>query len=103
MTKECKKEKFIRLAERRVTKTLQELRKVGNLAAPNYEYTEEQVKAIIAALQDAVINIGVRFNAPCSAENESFSFVDWIPNGDVEPEDESLEDFETTTHTDENA
>lgn len=96
--KETKKEKFIRLAEKRVTKSLQELRKVGNLAGPTYQYTEEQVKAILVALNDGISNISVRFDEPCSAENESFSFVDWIPDSEVEPED----DIETIVHTDTN-
>ena len=105
--KESKKEKFIRLAEKRVTKALQELRKIGNLAGPTYEYAVEQVKAIITALNDAVAQISIRFDAPCSAENEDFHFVDWIPNGDGEVESaddyENLEGYETTIHTDENA
>ena len=104
MTKESKSEKFVRLAESRVTKVLSELRKVGNLAAPNYEYTEKQVKALITALNDGVSNISVRFNEPCSAENEDFKFVDWIANGDDEIDQPTDEDggIETTFHNDKN-
>lgn len=104
MTKESKKEKFIRLAEKRVTKVLAEFRKVGNLAGPTYEYTEEQVKAIITALNDGISNISVRFGEPCSAENESFSFIDWIPDSEVEPDDDDEDDngVETIVHNDKN-
>jgi len=100
MADESKVGKFVRLAEKRVTKALQELRKIGNLAGPTYEYTEEQVKAIIGCLYDAVDKINLRFGEPCPAENESFLFVDWLVD-EVEPEDENLEDYETTIHTDE--
>ena len=96
---ETKAQKFVRLAESRVTKVLAELRKVGNLAAPNYEYTEKQVKAIILALNTAISDVGIRFSEPCSAEDEAFSFVDWMTY-ETEPEDESLDDYETIIHND---
>ena len=104
MTKESKSEKFVRLAEERVTKALGELRKIGNLAGPVYEYTEKQVQAIITALNDGISNISVRFDEPCSAENEDFKFVDWIVDGDYEIDnglDENDDDIETIVHTDE--
>lgn len=107
MADETKQERFVRLAEKRVTKALAELRKIGNLAGPTYEYTEKQVKAIMMALERAVRDIADRFAEPCPADNESFSFVDWIvENGDHGIDKELDEDgddgIETTVHSDEN-
>ena len=96
---ETKAEKFVRLAEKRVTKALQELRKVGNLAAPAYEYTDKQVKAILTTLSSAIGDIDVRFHHPCSAEDESFSFEDWMTD-EGEPEDD--DGIETVVHDDKN-
>jgi len=100
MISESKSERFIRLAEKRVTNALTELRKIGNLAGPAYEYTEKQVQAIITALNDGISNINVRFDKPCSAEDEDFKFEDWIEAG-TDSEDEDLEGYETIIHTDE--
>ena len=105
--KESKSEKFIRLAESRVTKTLNELRIVGNLCAPAYEYTKEQVRAILTVLEYAVEDINLRFGEPGPAENEDFKFVDWIQPDDSDDSDDSVgfneddDDIETIIHNDE--
>tara|TARA_B100001175_G_C19476488_1_gene624631 strand:+ start:1274 stop:1489 length:216 start_codon:yes stop_codon:yes gene_type:complete len=50
-----KNEKFIDLAEKRVNKTLNDLKLIRNLSNKNsYEYTEEQSKKIIRALQQEI-------------------------------------------------
>lgn len=50
-TPETKREKFVRLAERRVNSILEGLRKLGNLAdSRNYQYSEEDTKKIFFAL-----------------------------------------------------
>ena len=47
-----KSEKFIELAEKRVNKTLNDLKLIRNLSNKNsYDYTEEQTRKIIRALQ----------------------------------------------------
>ena len=47
-----KNEKFIELAEKRVNKTLNDLKLIRNLSNKNsYDYTEEQTRKIIRALQ----------------------------------------------------
>ncbi|MDB9975563.1 hypothetical protein OAE24_05270 [Candidatus Thioglobus sp.] len=47
-----KSAKFIELAEKRVNKTLNELKLIRNLSNKNYyEYTDDQAKKIIRALQ----------------------------------------------------
>lgn len=53
-----KREKFIELAESRVKKTITNLRLIGNLSRKNnYEYTNEDVKKIIAALDKELKNV----------------------------------------------
>lgn len=53
-----KREKFIELAESRVKKTITNLRLIGNLSRKNnYEYTNEDVKKIISALEKEMRNV----------------------------------------------
>lgn len=49
---ETKREAFRRLAERRTNAVLQRVRVLGNLSNPYaYEYTDEDVRAIFAAIE----------------------------------------------------
>lgn len=53
-----KREKFIELAESRVKKTITNLRLIGNLSRKNnYEYTDDDVKKITAALDKELKNV----------------------------------------------
>ena len=51
---ESKAEKFVRLAEPRVNRACKAISMIGHLAASSYEYTEQQVDAMFAAMQDAL-------------------------------------------------
>ena len=52
MAKETKQEKFIRLAIKRTNSALEDLRLIGNLSNKMiYEYTDEQVEKIFAAIE----------------------------------------------------
>ncbi len=53
--KETKKEKFIRLAEKRTNKALEAIRLLGNLSNKNvYEYKQEEVEKIFNALDKEI-------------------------------------------------
>lgn len=53
--KETKREKFVRLAEARTNKILDQIRLLGNLSNKgNYDYTDEDVRKIFAALDKEV-------------------------------------------------
>tara|TARA_B100000242_G_C42615646_1_gene290355 strand:- start:9 stop:263 length:255 start_codon:yes stop_codon:yes gene_type:complete len=53
-----KREKFIELAESRVKKAITNLRLIGNLSRKNnYDYTDEDVKKITAALEKELKNV----------------------------------------------
>lgn len=49
---ESKAERFVRLAEPRVSRACKAISLIGNFATGDYEYTEQQVDAMFAALQD---------------------------------------------------
>jgi hypothetical protein len=51
---ETKAEKFRRLANNRTTEALDTIERIGNLAGPSYEYTEDQVAALEKALRDGL-------------------------------------------------
>lgn len=52
MSARDKSTKFIELANKRVNRTIKDMQLIGNLAnRQNYEFTEEQAKKIVKALQ----------------------------------------------------
>ena len=51
---ESKAERFVRLAEPRVNRACKAISMIGHLAASSYEYTEQQVDAMFAAMQEAL-------------------------------------------------
>jgi len=65
-----KRENFVRLAEARVTKAQQSIRIIGNLAnRGNYEYSDEDVRQILAALQAEINDVKERFrNQPTKSD-----------------------------------
>lgn len=57
-----KRDRFVRLAEARVPKAMHSIRIIGNLAnTGNYEYSEEDVRKIVGALQGAVNDLKRQF------------------------------------------
>ena len=61
------RERFVRLAEARVTKVRQTLRLIGNLSnRHNYEYTDEDVKDIISALDAEMKVLRAKFQTELS-------------------------------------
>jgi hypothetical protein len=57
-----KRDNFIRLAEGRVARAIDSIRVIGNLSnRSNYEYTEEDSKRIIDALQSEITALKVQF------------------------------------------
>jgi len=61
---ETSREKFIRLAEKRVTRAIDDIRLIGNLAdRSNYDYDDAQVAAIFSALRSEMSACNKRFQA----------------------------------------
>lgn len=59
-----KREKFVSLAEKRVTRTIKDIRLIGNLSNKNnYSYAEKDVRKIISVLEDEIKTLKARFAA----------------------------------------
>ena len=59
-----KREKFVSLAEKRVTRTIKDIRLIGNLSNKNnYSYEEKDVRKIISTLEDEIKTLKARFAA----------------------------------------
>ena len=64
-----KRDNFIRLAEGRVTRAIDSIRVIGNLSnRSNYEYTEQDSKRIIDALQSEITALKVQFKPKANAK-----------------------------------
>ena len=61
---ETKREKFVRLAEKRMDSILKGIELMGNLSnSNNYEYTQEDLNKIIKTLKSAVSDLEHTYNA----------------------------------------
>lgn len=67
------RERFIILAEKRVTKVIKGIRLVGNLSnKTNYSYTDEHVKKIISTLEAEIRKLRQRFETQSGPDNITF-------------------------------
>ena len=69
---ETPEEKFYRLATSRVNHILDHLRILGNLASPNYRFTDEQIARIFEVIDETVHERKIRFR-PRKKREVSFS------------------------------
>ena len=61
-TKETDREKFLRLAGKRVPAAIKAIRLIGNLSnKSNYDYTETDVRKIVNALQEELYDCKKKF------------------------------------------
>jgi len=71
--KKEKRERFVRLAVKRVNRAIRDIRLIGNLSnRAVYEYTEEDSRKIVRALQKEVENVRARFGGPGDAGDNEF-------------------------------
>lgn len=69
-----KKAKFVELANNRVNRTIKDLRLIGNLSSrASYEYTDEEAKKIIRALQREIDDLKLRFRGEDQSDDNLFS------------------------------
>jgi len=67
------RDKFVKLAERRVNKAIKMIDLIGNLSnRSNYSYTEEDVKKIMKVLNGAVKEVESRFESSASNKRDTF-------------------------------
>ena len=68
-----KRNRFVRLAENRVSRAINSIRLIGNLSnKSNYSYTDADVRAIISALQSEINNLKGQFNKKDSKYSDQF-------------------------------
>jgi hypothetical protein len=68
------REKFVELANKRVTKAIKDLRLIGNLANRRaYKYTENDAKKIVRALQRELDVLKSRFRGDEGDEDSIFT------------------------------
>ncbi len=73
MAKVDNRNKFIELAEKRVRRSLKDIRLIGNLSnRSNYSYTEEDARKIYRALKGAVDEVKARFDRKGDEEEIEF-------------------------------
>jgi len=69
-----KRAKFVKLANQRVTRALEQIRLIGNLSnRAAYDFSDADTKKIIKALQRAVDTTKSRFSKSGGAPDQSFS------------------------------
>lgn len=74
ITKETKRERFVRLAEARTNKIIDMMKLLGNCSSKtNYEYTEEDVKKIFGAIEREMKNTKARFNGTDTQKDDRFT------------------------------
>ena len=71
--READREKFVELAEKRVNRTIKDIRLIGNLSnRSNYVYTDKDVKKIYSALKNSIEDMRGRFEAKGGDAEDSF-------------------------------
>ena len=71
---ESKRDKFVRLAERRTSVALRAIRLIGNLSNKNnYDYTQADAKKISAALARELEELKRRFESPSGRSVQDFT------------------------------
>lgn len=67
------RQKFVELAEKRVSRAIKDLRLIGNLSnKTNYSYTADDSRKIIKALRDEIELIKARFDSTSSEVSPAF-------------------------------
>jgi hypothetical protein len=75
--REGDRKKFVVLAEKRVTRAINDLRLVGNLSnRSNYKYTDEDVRKIYRALREALEEMKARFERKGDERGVTFTLED---------------------------
>ena len=70
--READREKFVELANRRVSKTLHSIQLIGNLSnRSNYDYTEEDITKIFNALNSGLRACKKRFDLALNNKDNS--------------------------------
>ena len=67
------RDKFVELAQKRVSRVVKDIRLIGNLSnRTNYSYTDEDVRKIVGALKSEISRLQKRFDTSISDNDDSF-------------------------------
>ena len=67
------RDKFVELAENRVSRVVKDIRLIGNLSnRTNYSYTDEDVKKIVSTLKSEISKLQKRFETSVSLDADGF-------------------------------
>jgi hypothetical protein len=67
------RQKFVDLANKRVTRALKDLRLIGNLSnKTNYSYTDQDVRKIVSALEREVKDLKRKFTTKTESDDVVF-------------------------------
>jgi hypothetical protein len=73
MERKSNRDKFVELCEKRVNKSIKDIRLIGNLSnKTNYKYDEGDVRKIIRALQNELNDLKARFETKNGAGGIDF-------------------------------
>jgi hypothetical protein len=73
VAREKDREKFVELAEKRVSKALKDIKLIGNLSnKSNYDYEDQDVRKIYSTLKKALEEMKARFDSKGSSDDEVF-------------------------------
>ena len=73
MAREADRKKFIELAEKRVTRTIKDIKLIGNLSnKSNYSYTKSDTDKIYRALKKAIDEMKIRFESSGASAEDIF-------------------------------
>ena len=73
MAREEDRKKFVELAEKRVTRTIKDIRLIGNLSnKSNYSYAKKDVDKIYKALKQTLEEMKARFDSKGAETDETF-------------------------------
>lgn len=69
-----KREKFLELANKRMTNALHQIELVGNLSNRSaYEYDKKDAAKIVKVLEEAIADVRRRFNSPSGKQRPTFN------------------------------
>lgn len=77
---ETKRDRFERIAGKRMNRVLADIEAIGNASASGYEYTQEDIDVMRATLHEAIDRTLLRFEARKLRVAGAFSFAGSKPN-----------------------
>ena len=67
------RDKFVELAQKRVSRVVKDIRLIGNLSnRTNYSYTDDDVKKIVSTLKSEISRLQKRFETSVTENEETF-------------------------------